>query len=476
MSRSRPRRLQLTALLVCAVLAGCRSERTSRAPQSGPSRLMSPEELSDAERRYGRSAYRDPKVTLQPDVVLLPAGAASFRSAGAEGFIWTLDAGAEGVEDIQPGKILLLTSRVAGRVLGVERTGEGVRVVLGPAELTDFIREGKFEIEQQVGFDQMVDYDVPEIFDPVLPVPPIVAQRPSAPQFLSAAHFRRAGPGQQFKLWPLFGSDGFGLEIVSDVQGAHFLGRAKLYFMLPRLYFNLDIQGGRLVTCIVRITGAGGFALAFESSLPTPGDANIRRARFSPKEYTIPVSGNGVPFGVTVRQAIRLQTAFTSSGAIRTGIHYKLGGDLRAGYQNGQWTLGGPVGPTTVQDLDAFLLAIKGAALGATGIVLVHSASLMVGVGAFGFMTGPYARLNTSITVTRGSDAAIQGCRWGTIVMSVGAGVGYRIPQPVADAINAILSALHIQERIQSAGGIETTPVELVNAGRYAPSTDACKG
>ena len=189
------------------------------------------------------------------------------------------------------------------------------------------------------------------------------------------------------------------------------------------------------------------------------------------------MSGNGIPFAISVRQAIRLQTAFTSSGAIRAGIQYKLKGDLSAGYRNGQWTLGGPLGVQPVMDLDGLLVATKGAALGATGIVLVHSASLMVGIGAFGFMTGPYARLNTSITVTRGSDAAIiRGCRWGTVVMAVGAGVGYRFPQPVASAINAILSALHIQREIKSEGGIETAPHNLVNMGRYAPSVEACKG
>ena len=216
-------------------------------------------------------------------------------------------------------------------MLGVERTGEGLRVVLGPVELTEVIRDGQFQIDQPVNLDQMLEYPMPEIFDPVMPVTPIVAQRPGELRFLPASHAPPVSGDRPFKLWPLFGSDGFGVEIVSDERAAHFLGRAKLYVEKPRLFFNLDIKGGRLLVCEVRLTGTGGFALTFEATLPNPQDANINQDRFSPKEFSIPVSGNGIPFAISVRQAIRLQTAFTSSGAIRAGIAVQAEGGLERG-------------------------------------------------------------------------------------------------------------------------------------------------
>jgi len=62
------------------------------------------------------------------------------------------------------------------------------------------------------------------------------------------------------------------------------------------------------------------------------------------------------------------------------------------------------------------------------------------------------------------------------VSMGVGAGVGYRIPQPVTDAINAVLRALHIREEIKGSGGIETKPVVLVKAGWYTPKLEICGG
>ena len=59
--------------------------------------------------------------------------------------------------------------------------------------------------------------------------------------------------------------------------------------------------------------------------------------------------------------------------------------------------------------------------------------------------------------------------------MAAGAGVGYQMPQPVTDAINVLLSALHIKERIQGRGGIELDPKMLVSTGWYAPSREWCK-
>jgi hypothetical protein len=82
--------------------------------------------------------------------------------------------------------------------------------------------------------------------------------------------------------------------------------------------------------------------------------------------------------------------------------------------------------------------------------------------------------------VTRGSSIGIlQGpltCKQGTLSMGVGAGVGYRIPEPVTGAINSILRALNIREQIQGSGGLQTDPVIIVNMGRYHPSLEICGG
>jgi hypothetical protein len=488
-------------LTVCVLLAGCRERPKALRQTAGPARILRLDELTQAEKRYGHSATPSAGVTYQPDVVMLPAGADAIRSASADGLVWTIDPNSREAEDIRPGKVLLLTSRAAGRVLGVEKTNEGLRVVLGPVEITEVIREGRFSFDQALDLDQALSFTVPDVFDPAVTVPSIVTSSAApacGPQsgqrfFLAAARTRcypwgtainPAGLSQvtvhRFTLTPLVGAKGIGVRITSNAGGVQFLGEAVLYLNAPRLNFDLDIRGGRIVVCEVQLNGAAGLMMTFEAASPSPTAANINERRYAPVDFTIPVTGMGVPFAVTVRQVFQLQTAFTSTGTLKARAYYKLQGALRTGYRDGRWSLGGPTGVTPVENLDNLLLSTQGVAFGVTGMVMTHQANIMVGIGAFGFLTGPYGFLNSSVTVTRGSSIGIlQGpltCKQATLSMGVGAGVGYMIPEPVTGAINSILRALNIREEIKSSGGLQTKPAIIVDIGRYHPAVPACGG
>ena len=376
--------------------------------------------------------------------------------------------------------MLLLTSRAAGRVLDVSRTGNGLRIVLGPAEITEVIREGRFELDQPVDLDQSLQFAIPEVFDPVIPVEPVVAS--TSRSFATLASYRHVLPpaagAPRFTLTPIVGSNGIGVRIVSREGGVLFLGEAVLYLASPSLKFLLDIEGGRITVAEVELKGAAGLMMTFEAGKPTPNDPNINEVRYAPVEFSLPVNGMGVPFAVTFRQRFMLKTAFTSSGTVKARLYYKLAGGLRAGYRDGTWGVGGPTASTPVMNLDTMLVSTQGAALGVTGMVMTHQASVMVGIGAFGFLTGPYGYVNSSVTVTRGSDAGIlsgpMACRQGTISMGVGAGVGYQMPEPVSGAINSILRALNIKTQIESSGGLQTNPMIIVNIGRKFPAVAAC--
>jgi hypothetical protein len=507
------RRLAIAGLLTaCVIAAGCREHTPTQQRSAGPPRILRLDELTEAEKRYGHSATPDAAVTYQPDVVMLPAGADAIRSVSPDGLVWTIDPDSKEAEGIRPGKVLLLTSRAAGRVLGVQKATEGLRVVLGPVEITEVIREGRFSLDQALDLDQALSFTVPEVFDPAVTVAPIVSSSahrgfvslagtspcgtpPGAGgTFLLIAAQPRCDPRgmalnsvgfdqvtvHRFTLTPLVGARGIGVRIASDASGVHFLGEAVLYLNAPRLYFDLDIRGGKIVLCEVQLDGAAGLMMTFEAASPSPMSANINEKRYAPVDFSIPVTGMGVPFAVNVRQIFQLQTAFTSTGTIKARVYYKLKGGLRVGYRDGRWSMGGPNGVSPVENLDNLLLSTQGAAIGVTGMVMTHHANVMVGIGAFGFLTGPYGFLNSSVTVTRGSSIGLlQGpltCKQGTLSMGVGAGVGYRIPEPVTGAINSILRALNIREEIKGSGGLETKPVIIVSMGRYHPALEICGG
>ena len=500
------RAIVAAAALVAGLAATClQRDRDGSTVQesSGPSRLLRLDELTEAERRYGHSAQQSATVTYQPDVVLLPAGAEAIRGASTDGITWTIDPGATGADEIRPGTVLLLTSRAAGRVLGVRKEAGGLQVVLGPVQITEIIRDGDFTLDQPVDLSQAQVHSVPDMFSPVIPVSPIVtsaregtaegyaeatpcASPPGTgtpvvlastrPRCASMALAPAAGP--EFSMEPISGSRGFGVRIKSNDAGVLFVGEAVLYMKAPKLYFTLRIRGGGIETAAVRMDGVGGLLMTFEAASPSPIAGNINAKRYAPIDWSFPVIGMGVPFAVTVRQQYQLKTAFTSTGSLKARAYYELRGGLGVEYTGGKWSLGGPTGVTPVVSLDHLLMSTQGAAFGVTGMVMTHQAQVLVGVGAFGFATGPYGFLNSSVAVTRGSDLGILtgplACKQASLSMGVGAGVGYMMPEPVTNLINSFLRAINIRKEISSSGGMETDPVIIVNIGRYHPSLQAC--
>jgi hypothetical protein len=148
-------------------------------------------------------------------------------------------------------------------------------------------------------------------------------------------------------------------------------------------------------------------------------------------------------------------------------------GGIRAGYRDGEFSVGGPMGFGAQQTL---LPSIEGVAFAPTGIVMTHQLSVIVGLGAFGFVTGPYGFLNSGVTATNGSTLGdpVVHCRQESVSMHLGAGVGYRMPEQVASAINAVLRALRIREQIKSSAGLETKPMLIVQKGWKQPALGAC--
>jgi hypothetical protein len=464
-------------LIAAAIAAGCRARPAPGKLSAGPPRLASVNELSDAEKQYGHSAAPSAGVTYQPDVVLLPAGAGAIRGRSADSLVWTIDPGAEGAANIQPGTVLLLTSRAAGRVLAVQRESDGLHVVLGPVAITEIIRDGQFALDQPVDLTQSLSFAAPEVFDPAISVAPVVA-RANWPDgdgmFVRPVAFAPAGPVtvHRFTLTPFVDTKGVGVRIVSTAGGVMFLGQAVLYLNAPQVHFVLDIKGGRLVSAEVELSGVAGLLMEFEAAMPKPTDANINERRFAAHDFVVPIAGvGGVPLAVNVRQQFLLRTVFTSTGSLKARGYYTLKGGIRAGYRDGKFSVSGPTGFDARETL---LPSIQGAAIGVTGMVMTHHLNVIVGVGGWGFVTGPYSFLNSSVTATRGSSIGMVVCRQESVSMGVGAGVGYQMPEPVTSAINAILRTLHISEQIKSSGGVQTNPVVLVSKGWKYPALQIC--
>jgi len=118
--------------------------------------------LSESEIRFGIAPKRGPGVTYQDNIILMEHGDKAIQSFASDGMSWTLDANAPLVNEIQEGKVLFATDRCAGKVLAVQRNGNSVSVVLGPAQLNELVKEGNFAYDQPLDLNNAIAVVAPD--------------------------------------------------------------------------------------------------------------------------------------------------------------------------------------------------------------------------------------------------------------------------------------------------------------------------
>jgi hypothetical protein len=118
--------------------------------------------LSDTEMKYGIAPKRSSAVEYQPDVIVMEQGDKAIRSISGNGMEWEFDANAEHVSEFQEGKIVFATGRAVGRVISLKKEGDSAKAVLGPIQLTDVIKNGKFKMDSLVTAENMISYVAPD--------------------------------------------------------------------------------------------------------------------------------------------------------------------------------------------------------------------------------------------------------------------------------------------------------------------------
>jgi hypothetical protein len=118
--------------------------------------------LSESEMKYGIAPQRSSAVEYQPDVIIMEHGDKAIRSIASNGMEWEFDANAEHVSEFQEGRIVFATGRAVGRIISLKREGDSVKAILGPIQLTDVIKNGKFKMDSPISADNVISYVAPD--------------------------------------------------------------------------------------------------------------------------------------------------------------------------------------------------------------------------------------------------------------------------------------------------------------------------
>jgi len=118
-----------------------------RSRDSGPS--LAADVVADGGVASGPDELPSPEITLTDDTVVVRGnGGATLKSMAADGSTLTLDGGAEGVDQLEAGKVLLLTGVTVVKVTDVRREGADVIVATEAASLGEVIRDGSLSWDQ----------------------------------------------------------------------------------------------------------------------------------------------------------------------------------------------------------------------------------------------------------------------------------------------------------------------------------------
>jgi len=504
---------------------------TACTNQGGRSERPSPQgTLAAAERLFGVAPKEDSAITYQPDVVIVGGGASSVMSQSNSGLSVLLRADAPHVADLTPGKVVFVTGRIVGRVVGTRKTSGGVEVYMTPVQLTDVVKDAQIQTDTPVdlaastvyqgqnfdsvpGSTSMQDnpgplpqgavqegtvgstgkpIDKPVPYEPANLAPtstvqispvhfvavaanaPSTAPLPPVPAVATAAIPAALGfPGGTatmggYSMTPV-ASGGVGVRLAYDKTGTKIAATLLLRLSAPTVHAEIFISHGRITYATMLLRGAAGLHMDFEAGSELGLKGNTKSQVAVPLDFSIPLGGP-LPLALNWRQQFILKTAFSArNSTLSAKADYSFGGGLGFTYRPGHFTVDTPGKITATTDA---VDSVDGISVGVNGLVLAYQAKVIIGIGAFGFASGLELGFNASWGITNGSAIGIIKCRQATLTMTGTVGIGWAIPHLVAVVVNTILSIF--KTRIPESGGVRSAPVTIAQRSDYAPQKEIC--
>jgi hypothetical protein len=480
-------------------------------PDAVQGTFIDPQKLTASERKYGMAPKRDPRVTYQDGVILMEHGDEAIREAKTDGITFSFDAKAEHVGELAEGKIVFATGRVVGRIGQLTRDGDTVTVKLAPITLTDVIKKATFLMDSSFSAKDLIFYTAPdfpntidntankqasdlrrEINEPRflhanLPqgMSPLasgvgkdlsITQPPKPPTLPAPDLNLTAG----LKVRPAVGADGgIGINFAYTKNGVIFNAYGQIVLPSPRVRFLLDIDSSGIKTFGIEISGSIGLRISVVAMSDVERYINVDSTTVTPLDITLPCPLAGVPLALNFSTSFTLHTKFAAKSSVLTSSgSWNLDGTLFVGKKGGADSNTIPA----VKNTSSLAANVSGVSVGINTVGGGVKIRPMIGLGAFGFMTGVFMGVTFTAEVGKQASEAMRDCHVANGSATIDSGVGYKMPAAVAQLINGLLSIFtkyRMDQQgtlIQGWGGplfnvYENTPEGCSPAGRTPATT-----
>ncbi len=442
-------RVACTSILLASACGGTDGDTKTSGTSSG-----APEGSEARVAAYGLAPLVDASVTYQPDVVIVGGGADSIRSASSDGLTWTIDGNATHAGDLEPGKVMFLTGKAVGRIVAIEEHGDDLVVTLGPIDLTDVVRDGHFETEQDIDLGALALQTLPdlpgslELTEKEVPPPPEdstttsesalgVVSLPMAPIASISAPTDTwppptSGNGAELTLGDFSveltrtsGAAGrVGLKVTYSKNGVAFAIDFGAIFNEPAVVAEFDIRSGKIVSGTARITGLNKLEVKVDAGSETGLAGNFKARVEVPIDANFPFLLGPVPMNLSIRQKFIVETAFSAKNSTLSATgSYKVDGPLGFDYGSGGLQLTTP----TVTEEGSMIDSLDGVSVGVNGVIVAYQAKVLLGLGVPLLTAGPFGAITVSTGLTNGSDLGIVKCKQASLDVVVGGGLGFTI-------------------------------------------------
>ena len=443
---------QAARIAISRVKAPKRKASALSSTAQQPPAIGGRERWTGKERKYGGSITEYAGVTYQPNVVLIGGGARAVRGRSPDGLTWTIAGNAPGAADLRVGKIMLATTFAAGRVLKLTRVGPNLRVVLGPAGLTDIFRDAVFDSPKPIPLTK------PLFVRANLPAKP--------PKRHAAGKSAEGRPVTEVMCCDI----GMGLTI--NYQSPGDTGRlsafVRLYVKRPTVDFHIEIGGGSLIKAGVQLSGVGGLAYNIGAATKDSSGNFKSQVETEPVEVTIPLAG---PLAITLTQAFQFSMQLAGQASLEASGDYRITGKLGFGAAGKS---GSPV-KIEMTPKEPFTKFTTSRSVGHNAFSLGWKLRATVGLG-LGIVgtAGAFYEIRPGMALVADGTHPMShtvGCVKADLDITSNIGVGYSMSKIVHSIVNAILSVLRVKP-IPAQGGPSWGPYVVYRqpTQTYCPS------